>query len=137
MQTTALVELLDVYPTIIQLAGLPVPSGLPGESLVPLMAGRRTAHKDAAFSQFIRNATLTHTTYKDAVVIGQAVRTDRYRLVRWIDRNAPERTLATELYDHALDPSETRNRAGEAAYQETIKQLTRLLDRNFRPEQPG
>jgi iduronate 2-sulfatase len=136
LQTGALTELLDVYPTLTDLAGLPAPGGVQGQSLRPLMFGREKKHKQAVFSQFIRNVTLTHTSYADAVVLGQTVRTDQYRLVRWIDRNNPKRTIASELYNHLTDPHETINQASNPEFEQVVKQLTKLLDQNFTPE-PG
>lgn len=127
----ALVELLDVYPTLADLAGLPVPSGVQGQSMAPLIRGQSKVGKTSAYSQFIRNANLTHTTNQQATVMGQAVRTERFRLVRWIERSAPYKLLALELYDHVLDPEETVNRASNTNYQNTITELSVLLDKNF------
>ena len=95
--TSRLVESLDLYPTICELAGVPVPEGVDGRSLVPLLNDPEAPHIDAAFSQYVRDGLL-----------GNAIRTDRWRYVEW-------RTLAEgelkfrELYDEDLDPQENRN----------------------------
>ena len=54
---TGLVEFLDVYPTIVELAGLPVPAELEGASLVPLVGEPDRPWRQAAFSQFLRDGT--------------------------------------------------------------------------------
>ena len=125
----AVVELLDLYPTLVEMAGLPAAEGVQGVSLVPLIEGQPMPAKTAAYSQFIRNEERTYTTYAEAVMMGQAVRTERYRLVRWIDRAGAQQAL--ELYDHRHDPHETVNVAAEGQYQATVQQLRETLDHTF------
>ena len=52
---TALVEFVDIYPTLCELASLPIPKTLEGKSLAPLLTDASAKVKDAAFSQFPRN----------------------------------------------------------------------------------
>lgn len=96
----ALVEFVDIYPTLCEVCGVPAPAGLQGRSLVPLFADPKASWSSAAFSQFPRG--------KD--VMGYTMRTDRHRYTEWrsISTNA---TLATELYDELVDPNENVNRA--------------------------
>ncbi len=112
MVTNALVELLDLYPTLADLAGIPVPEQVQGVSLVPLFSDPERQVKSAAFSQFIR---------ADGEVMGYAVRTDSFRYVLW-QNTATLKILAEELYDHRYDPSETFNLAGVRAYGKIIAQ---------------
>ena len=44
--------------------------------------------------------------------MGYSMRTDRYRMTRWLDRNDHSRVVATELFDHQTDPQENENLAG-------------------------
>ena len=88
------VELLDVYPTIVELAGVPRVPGVDGSSLVPLL-------RDP--TQRIRNGALSFRRAK-APLLGVSVRTARFRYTEWPDGSE-------ELYDHAADPGETRNLA--------------------------
>jgi arylsulfatase A-like enzyme len=133
--TDAIVELLDLYPTLAALAGLPAPAHTQGTSVRYLFDDVDAEGKEAAYSQFIRNADRTYTTYPEAVAMGQAVRTDRYRLIRWITRGAaPDTTI--ELYDQTHDPRETMNRAGEAEYADVVDRLTGLADARFKTPFP-
>ena len=99
------VTLLDVYPTLAELAGLPKPSHLDGHSLVPLLKDSKAPWNFAALSAYQSN---------------MSVRTDDYRLIRYKDGT-------TELYDKAKDPHEWVNRANNPEYAETLRKLDALL----------
>ena len=111
------VELLDIYPTTLDLAGLPVPDHLQGMSLRPVVTGETDRVKDHAVSQY-------HRLDGDTVLMGYAFRDDRYRLVQWREQpggaygHPDGPVVATELYDYEADPPETRNLAGDPAYAE-------------------
>jgi arylsulfatase A-like enzyme len=128
----ALVEFVDVYPTLCDLAGVPVGDHLEGTSLRPLLDGSAKKVKDAAFSQFPRRDGKLN-------LMGYAMRTDRYRYIEWIDRKN-KKPVAHELYDHQSDPDETTNLAknGETAalLEQLSKQLWSLLPEppDFKPE---
>lgn len=95
----ALVEALDIYPTLLELCGLEAPAHLQGESLVPLLENPAAAGPAEAVSQYPRNAES---------IMGYAMRTERYRYVEW--RSAGSDTPAdVELYDHFMDPGEDTN----------------------------
>jgi arylsulfatase A-like enzyme len=124
-QTDALVEFVDIYPTLAELAGLSLPKHLEGASMVPLLAEPGRPWKSAAFSQYPRGRTM-----------GTSMRTDRYRLTVWHRRNAPEKVVATELYDHTKDPAENANVAGEPAYADTVAVLRKRLRAGWRAARP-
>ena len=94
----ALVEYVDLYPTLLELTGHEIPNYLEGTSLVPLLKEPNRSWKSAAFSQFPRGNS----------VEGYAIRTDRYRYVAWYRKNpvTGERGVLAhrELYDHQTDP---------------------------------
>jgi arylsulfatase A-like enzyme len=96
-RTSALVELVDVYPTLAELAGLPRDSTLEGRSFVPVLEEPQRRWKSAVFSQFVRNG-----------VLGRAVRSDQHRYVEWTKQGSGER-VDTELYQIATDPLERHN----------------------------
>ncbi len=117
----SLVELIDIYPTLCELAGLPVPDFLAGASLAPLLDDPLGKVKDAAYCQFPRN-------HNGRNYMGYAIQTDRYRFIEWLDRKTEE-VVATELYDHTADPDENTNIADQSESQETVKALHEKLQR--------
>jgi len=122
-QSHALVEFVDIYPTLCDLAGLPVPKRLEGVSLAPLLRGTADQVKDAVFSQFPRK-------HAGCDYIGYAVRTERYRYVEWWDRGTGK-IAARELYDHESDAEENQNIAEVAANADTVAELSARLARQF------
>jgi len=110
-----LAELVDVYPTIAELAGLPIPAGLDGRSLVPLLADPDRPWKSAAFTQVWRGG-------KDNRFPGHSIRTERYRYTEWDSGRR-----GVELYDHEADPHEFRNLADDPKHADTATKLQRLL----------
>ncbi len=130
-KTDALVELVDVYPTICALAGVEAPSDLEGSSLAPLLDDAKAAWKPAAFSQYPRRAG-------DAVM-GYSVRTDRYRYTEWQENwKTPEqkKMIARELYDHETDPAETKNLADDPKQTGTIEELSTVLANGWQKAKP-
>ncbi len=112
--TDALAELVDIYPTLVELCGLPIPDGLEGISLVPVMNAPDRPRKDAAFSQYPRG---------DAM--GYSMRTDRYRYTEWAEPDKP--AIGVELYDHKTDARENVNLAGQPEHKELTEQLSKQL----------
>lgn len=109
-QSNSLVELVDLYPTLTELANVPPPKGLDGQSLCPLLKNPESTVKAAAYSQFPRPWESADWR-KEPRIMGYSVRTDRWRMVTWIDLEK-DTEIARELYDHASDPSEMKNLAG-------------------------
>jgi len=105
------VELVDLYPTACQLAGLPVPKGLQGTSLVPLLETPERAWDRPAFTQIQRKGFM-----------GRSVRTERWRYIEW-----DEGKKGVHLYDHRRDPSEYVNLAEDPKHADIVKQLQNLL----------
>ncbi len=118
-KTAALVELVDVYPTLCELAGLPVSERLEGRSMAPLLSTPDQPWKRAAFSQFRRRDGETQ-------LMGYSMRTDRYRYIEWQDRRTRE-VVATELYDHENDPLEAANIAGQQQNKALLAKLSRQM----------
>ena len=108
------VEFVDLYPTLADLAGLDAPDRLDGVSLVPLLENPEATHDRPAFTQTQRRTGGNRS-------MGYSVRTDRWRFTRWPDGSE-------ELYDHAADPGETANLDGDADHAETVERLAILLD---------
>jgi iduronate 2-sulfatase len=134
MRSNALVEFVDVYPTLADLCGLDAPPGLEGISLGPLIIDPKRAWKRAAFSQYPRAKTGSrHKAHGD--VMGYAVRTARYRYVEW-RRWDTKAVQARELYDHEVDPHETKNVVSDPRHQRSVEQLSQMLSRGWRSALP-
>lgn len=121
-RTKALAETVDLYPTLCELAGLPkpkLPQPLDGQSLVPVLKNPSGQGKQAIFHVFPRHRR------GDGEILGQAVRTERYRLVEWKKPGAPPETADLELYDYHADPAETKNLASEQP--EVVAKLRAIL----------
>jgi len=112
--STSLVETVDIFPTLTELAGLPAPDGLDGKSFADLLENPASRHRDHVIHVYPRNELL-----------GRAIRTDRHRLVEWKKPGAASETAVFELYDYVEDPGETRNLAAERP--ETVAELKKLL----------
>ena len=114
-----LVELVDVYPTLCDIAGLPKPDALEGESLLPQLKDPSARTEGAAFSQFPHKS-------KGHKYMGYAMRTDRYRYIEWLDRSSGD-LAERELYDHQTDPDENRNIAADPGNEMLLKKLVKEL----------
>jgi len=131
--TEGLVEFVDIYPTLCELTGVPVPADLEGVSFAPLIEDPSRRWKKAAFTQFLREGIWIAP---DGVeYMGYSVRTNRYRYTEWVNWETNELT-ATELYDHERDPMETRNISGEAEYAEAQDEMAAVLAAGWRAALP-
>ena len=110
------VSLLDLYPTLLELAGLPAPAGLEGRSLVPLLRQPSAAWDRPAVMTYLRG--------------NHAVRSERYRYIRYA--NGDE-----ELYDHTTDPQEWTNLAARPALSTVKSDHARWLPRRDAPDAPN
>ena len=113
ISTPALIETIDIYPSLCELAGLDKPAHLDGRSFVPLLSDPDAAWKDTAVSRYRR---------------GDSVRTDRFRYSEWQSPNGA--VTARTLFDHKTDPDEKKNLADAPAQSE----LTRSLAKQVRPK---
>ncbi len=128
-KTDALVEFVDIYPTLTELCGLSSPGGLAGASLKPLMDDPRAKGKEAAFSQFPRQQTgYRHDGAGD--IIGYTVRTDHFRYVEWRE-GQDGAVVARELYDHRGDAMESRNVVDDTRYGKDVQRLGELVSGRF------
>lgn len=116
------VELIDLYPTLADLAALPRAHKLDGASLRPLLDNPNARWNRPAFTQVQRGG-----------FPGYSVRTERWRYTEWDDG-----ARGAELYDHAKDPRELNNLAGQPRHAKTQADLKQLLRANWPARvQPG
>jgi len=137
--TDGIVELVDLYPTLIDLASLPNPEhDLEGSSFKSLLSDANTPWKSAAFSASRRmtgssssNNPLMTTEGHD----GQTIRTARYRYTEWTPLGRDGEVLA-ELYDLEQDPQEYHNLADDPAHQNLVAELSARLATGWQGELP-
>jgi arylsulfatase A-like enzyme len=110
------VELLDIFPTLLELSGFPARADLEGHSLVRLLQDAEAPREWPAIT------THNHDNH--------GIRTERWRYIRYADGSE-------ELYDLQADPHEWRNRAAEAESAEVKRELAAWLPRVNRPPAPG
>jgi iduronate 2-sulfatase len=122
-KTDALAEFVDVYPTLCELCSLPIPEGLEGISVFPVMDDPTIPWKKAAFSQYPRGK-----------VMGYSVRTDRYRYTEWVQLG--KEPVGIELYDHYKDPAENVNVAAAPENKELAAKLSGLLRAGWKAALP-
>jgi len=115
-KTDALVELIDIYPSLCELCGLTPPAYLEGTSFVPLLRTPTRPWKTAAFSCLLEYKTVT-------------MRTDRYRLIQHASGQ-------NELYDHWKDPAEDHNLANDPACHDILKRLQAVQRAGWRSAKP-
>jgi uncharacterized sulfatase len=115
--TSRIVEFIDIYPTLAELAGLPAPEGLHGRSLRPLLNNPQATWSHPALTQVRRGPP-------NATFMGYSVRSDRWRYTEW-DNGA----RGVELYDEVADPNELQNLASDPKHAKTRADMQQLLRR--------
>jgi iduronate 2-sulfatase len=130
VRSNALVEFVDIYPTLAELAGLPLPSHLEGLSFKPVLDHPNRAWKTAAFSQYPRSSD-------GKALMGYSMRTDRHRFTAWVQRDDHMKVEAIELYDHQTDPQENTNVAGAPANAALVAKLTTQWRAGWRGARPA
>jgi len=93
-RSRALVEFVDLYPTLCELAGVPVPAVCQGSSMAPLLTRPERPWKQAVFSRFLR---------------GDSIVSDHYLYTLYRKNNGRGAELGEMLYDHEVDPHENVN----------------------------
>jgi iduronate 2-sulfatase len=106
-----IVQSVDVYPTLCELCGLPVPQGLNGVSLAPLLKNPEAEWNRPAYS-FAGNLKNTH----------RSVRTDRYRYTEYSGEGK-----GALLFDEQNDPHELKNLAADPKFSSVVKEMQELL----------
>lgn len=104
-RSDSLVELLDIYPTVADLAGLPIPNAVQGKSLVPILKSPKVAVREAALS--------LHRG-------GHSLRAADWQYIRYKDGS-------TELYDMATDANQFINLAEDESHQDRLANMHQQL----------
>ncbi len=119
-RTETFAELVDVFPTLVDYAGIEIPDYLEGNSLIPIMKNPKAENKDYAISQYFRGKN----------IMGYSIRTEQYRLTLWLKGDFKHEDLfrnpniaAAELYDYKNDPLETVSQANNPKYAKVYDEL--------------
>lgn len=137
-RTQAIVQMVDLYPTLAELTGLKAPDDLVGHSLVPLLKDPDAEWDHPAFTIQARTvnprAKEGQSKYSfnpnvasdNPTIFGRSVRVKRYRYTEW-----DEGRLGVELYDYETDPKEFINLDNNPEYKDLVKKLSDILHKDF------
>ncbi len=113
-RTEALTEFIDIYPTLCDLAQLPEPGYLDGQSLVPILSQPDASGKEYVFSKFFDGFT---------------VKNNRYRYTEWSEDDGE--VYARMLYDHHQDSLENVNIVDQPENKEIVRELQKQLRKAY------
>jgi len=130
-------EFVDVFPTLCDLAGVPVPTHLDGKSQVPVMKKPGKKVKDFSVSQYPRSGSNSETErlgYAVGNCMGYSMRTSRYRYTIWLKEDFRstqvynnDLVIARELYDYKTDPNESVNVVEDQEYAAVTKDMNEKM----------
>jgi iduronate 2-sulfatase len=121
----ALTEYVDIYPTLAEACGLPVPAHCEGTSMVPLLADPDRPWKVAAFSQYPRGGN----------IMGYSLRSGKWRYTEWRHRKS-DKVLERELYDHSDGPVAEANLVDKPAHADVVERLARIMKDGWKGARP-
>jgi len=114
---------IDIAPTILSLAGLPVPASVHGLDMMSLLTGGDDTWRDDFFCE--NNFMLDHRNKSPQIYpMCECVRAERFKYIRYTD----QRPVYEELFDLQLDPHETNNLAEDEQYRLTLNKLRERCD---------
>ena len=112
----SLVELIDLAPTLLEAAGIPVPSAMQGRSLMPLLTGQTTEHRHSVYMEYLDANAIFETP---PMMMG--VRTSKYKLSFY------DKPRTGELYDLTKDPGEFNNLWDDVHSRDLREEMMHLL----------
>jgi arylsulfatase A-like enzyme len=125
-KTNSMTEHIDVFPTICDLAGTPIPAVLQGKNLKPMMQNNKASVKEFSMSQYprkLKGDEFKKLGYANGKLMGYSLRNDKYRYTLWMNNNYTSaetfdqsRVYAVEMYDYVKDPLEKENVANDKNY---------------------
>ncbi len=131
-KSQSITEHLDIFPTVCDLAKVPVPNHLQGKSLMPVMVNKESQVQKFAISQYPRKLNkeeMSKGNYTSNKIMGYSLRTDKYRYTIWMNdftTNQPfenNKVFAAELYDYVKDPLEKHNVVDDKNYTTISKEM--------------
>ena len=138
VETKGITELVDLFPTICDLAGIKIPNYMQGVSMVPLMKNPNQKWKTAAFSQFHRRPKVSADGKR---YMGYSLNTENYHYIEWYSWDHKTKTKgnlqSVELFDRMKDPYEKVNISNDPEVVETRKELSKQLSNGWRSAMPS
>ncbi|WP_462251423.1 sulfatase [Ferruginibacter sp.] len=142
--TTSQTEHLDIFPTICDLAAVPVPEQLQGKSLKPVMQNKKASVKEFSVSQYprkLQKEEVKKKGYDDNKIMGYSMRTDKYRYTIWMrsftsdQPYSADKIYATEMYDYVNDPLEKVNVVNDKKYTTASKEMYNKMVAFFKSQE--
>ncbi len=127
-ESDALVEIIDIYPTILELTGIAIPKDTSGISFTHLLENPDQKFRESAFSQTDSKAGKTRPGFPK--VVGYSIRTDQFRYTEW-----GRGEYGAELYDHLNDKNELNNLISNPTFQLEKIKLQSLLKQRIQEAQ--
>jgi len=127
--TDGLVEFVDVYPSLAEACGLPIPVHCEGTSFIPLMRSPGRSWKSAAFSQYRKKIN-------GVSCLGKTMRTDHFRYTEWREWNNRDRLVATELYDHRYNHDENENVVDRPEFASVVADMAARMKAGWKAARP-
>ncbi len=126
----AIVEFVDIYPTLADLAGFEIPEYLPGQTLKPLLENPAAKHDNVALSQYLRGG-MRPESHDGKLYMGYTARSPEFRYTEWYrwdkENQQTKQLVARELYDHRTNNLEDKNVAGNPEYREEMGKMAEKL----------
>jgi len=114
LETNALTEYIDIFPTLCELAGLNLPTQLHGKSYVSLMKNPDQSFKDVIYARYVN---------------GESIKTDRYLYTEWYSEEGE--FYGRMLYDHYVDPDENVNISELSINEVLVDSLSKILHKEM------
>ena len=112
----SLVELVDITPTLLEAAAIPVPAGVQGRSLMPLLTGQTTTHRDSVYMEYFD----ANPPFQTPPML-TGVRTEKFKLSFY------DKPITGELYDLQNDPGEVTNLCDDPPHKDTSNMMLPIL----------
>ncbi len=132
-QTFAITELIDIFPSLCELANIPSPSYIHGESFVPVMKNKSDGVKSIAYSQFHRRPKVSPDGQR---YMGYSIVNADWHYVEWYSWDAEIKMrgdlVAKELYNLKDDPEENQNLAVDTTYDNLMSKLNKSITLGFK-----
>ncbi|WP_405415506.1 sulfatase [Maribacter sp. Asnod1-A12] len=137
-QTYEITELIDMFPSLCEIAGIDIPDYMQGTSFVPLIKEPQRSWKSAAFSQFHRRPKVSADGKR---YMGYSINTKEYHYIEWYTWDPKTGTrgelTGKELYDRKNDPNETVNIITKTKLIEVKATLSKQLEAGWRKAKPN